>query len=97
MLALYTGMRRGELLSLKWVDVDLDTATVRVRRTQTREENGKRLALGEPKTKKSRRTVRLTPRARDALKRHRAGQTEERLAASTRIGASCSQARRGGS
>ena len=57
-LALHTGMRRGELLGLKWEDVDFDNATVRVRRTLTRIDDGKRLALGEPKTKKSRRTVR---------------------------------------
>ncbi len=80
-LAVHTGMRRGELLGLKWSDVAPDASTLRVRRTQTREENGKRLALGEPKTKKSRRTVRLTPGAQDALKRHRARQAEEKLAA----------------
>ncbi len=59
-LAVHTGMRRGELLGLKWDDVDLDNATVRVLRTLTRADNGRRLALGEPKTKKSRRTVRLS-------------------------------------
>ncbi len=80
-LAVHTGMRRGELLGLKWNDVDLDTATVRVRRTLMRVENGRRLALGEPKTKKSRRTVRLTQRAVDALKSHRARQAEEKLRA----------------
>ncbi len=78
-LALHTGMRRGELLGLKWEDVDLDGSTVRVRRTLTRIEDGKRLSLGEPKTKKSRRTVRLTPGAVEALKRHRAKQAEEKL------------------
>jgi integrase len=77
-LAVYTGMRRGELLSLKWADVDLENATVRVHRTLTRTENGKRFVLGEPKTKKSRRTVRLTPRAVEALKSHRARQADEK-------------------
>jgi integrase len=77
-LAVYTGMRRGELLSLKWPDVDLENATVRVRRTLTRTDNGKRFVLGEPKTKKSRRTVRLTLRAVEALKSHRACQAEEK-------------------
>jgi integrase len=80
-LALHTGMRRGELLGLKWEDVDLDGSIVRVRRTLTRTGNGKRLALGEPKTKKSRRTVKLTQRAVEALKRHRARQAEEKLKA----------------
>jgi integrase len=78
-LAVHTGMRRGELLGLKWPDIDLDNATVRIRRTLTRPDNGRRLALGEPKTKKSRRTVRLTQRAVEALRSHRKRQAEEKL------------------
>ncbi len=78
-LAVHTGMRRGELLGLKWEDVDLEGSTVRVCRTLTRVENGRRLALGEPKTKKSRRTVRLTPRAVEVLRRHRARQAQKKL------------------
>jgi integrase len=78
-LAIHTGMRRAELLDLKWEDVDLDGATVRVRRTLTRTGNGRRLALGEPKTRKSRRTVRLTQRAVEALRSHRKRQLEEKL------------------
>jgi integrase len=69
-LAIHTGMRRGELLGLMWDDVDLENATVRVRRTLTRIDNGRRLALGPPKNKKSRRTVRLTERAVDSLRSH---------------------------
>ena len=69
-LAVHTGMRRGELLGLKWDDVDLENASVRVRRTLTRIDNGRRLALGPPKNKKSRRTVRLTERAVEALRSH---------------------------
>lgn len=80
-LAIHTGMRRGELLGLKWEDVDLDGSTVRVRRTLTRTGNGKGLALGEVKTKKSRRTVRLRPETVDALKSHRARQAVEKHAA----------------
>jgi integrase len=80
-LAVHTGMRRGELLGLKWGDVDLNSSTVRVRRSLTRTHNGRRLALGDTKNKKSRRTVRLTPRGMEALKRHRARQAEEKLKA----------------
>jgi len=80
-LAIHTGMRRGELLGLRWDDIDLDSSSIRVRRTLTRPENGKRFALGKPKTKKSCRTVRLTQRAVEALKRHRARQAEEKLKA----------------
>jgi integrase len=76
-LAVHTGMRRGELLGLKWDDVDLENATVRVRRTLTRIDNGRRLALGPPKNKKSRRTVRLTERAVEALRSHLERQLEE--------------------
>lgn len=80
-LAVHTGMRRGELLGLKWDDVDLDGGTprLRVRRTLTLLEGGKKLALGDTKTKTSRRTIRLTPGAVEALRRHRARQAEERL------------------
>jgi hypothetical protein len=52
---------------------------VRARRTRTRADNGRRLALGEPRTKKSRRTVGLTHRAVEALRSHRARQAEEKL------------------
>ena len=52
---------------------------VRVRRTLTRK--GTDYALGEPKTKKSRRTVRLTERASESLRSHRKRQIEEKLAA----------------
>jgi integrase len=69
-LAVTTGMRRGELLGLKWSDVDLENATVSIRRTLTRTDNCKRVSLGEPKTKKSRRTIRLTPQAVEALRSH---------------------------
>lgn len=94
-LALHTGMRRGELLGLKWDDVDLDSATVRVRRTLMRTDNGRRLALADPKTKKSRRTVRLTQRAVEALRSHRATQAKEKLRVviCTRIRALCLRAR----
>lgn len=77
-LAVTTGMRQGELLGLKWEDVDLAHGTIRVRRTLTRK--GGRLLLGEPKTRKSRRTIQLAGRALGALKVHCKAQLEERMA-----------------
>jgi integrase len=68
-------MRQGELLAHKWQDVDLENATVSVRRTLTR--SGGRYSLGEPKTKKSRRFIRLTVRAADALGQHLERQLSE--------------------
>jgi integrase len=65
-LAVYTDMSRGELLALRWADVSLgdretEPGVVRVHRTLTRTEDGKGIALGDPKTKKSGHTVCLTP------------------------------------
>ena len=74
-LAIHTGMRQGELLALKWNDVDLEAGTVSVRRTLSRERG--HYQLGEPKTKKSRRTVKLTGAAVDALREHLARQMED--------------------
>src|SRR5919107_2040715 len=53
-LAPNTGIRQGELLALKWDDVDLERGVLRVRRTLTHVD--KAFVLGEPKTKNSRRT-----------------------------------------
>ena len=50
-LAITTGMRQGELLGLKWQDVDLETGTLRVRRTLTG--HGGKVALGEQDQKES--------------------------------------------
>jgi integrase len=74
-LAITTGMRQGELLALKWQDVDLQNGILSVGRTLTRV--GGRIALGEPKTKKSRRSIRLTPRALGVLKTHLKRQLRE--------------------
>jgi len=71
-LAIHTSLRQGELLGLKWEDVDLKNGLIRVRRTLTRYRG--RLLLSEPKTKRSRRTVRLTKPAVDALREHLARQ-----------------------
>lgn len=79
MLAVSAGMWQGEILGLGWEDADLEAGTARVRRTLTLARGGPRLA--EPKTRGSRRQVRLTTSAVEALGRHRERQGAERAAA----------------
>lgn len=81
-LAIATGLRRGELLGLKWLDLDLDKATLRVRRALQRLEGG--LQFVEPKSANSRRTLTLPLLAVEALRERRRRQLEERLAAGSR-------------
>jgi integrase len=78
-LAVTTGMRQGELLGLGWEDVDLEAGVARVRRTLTLAKGGPHLT--EPKTRGSRRSIRLTTSAAEALERHRERQEDERSAA----------------
>ena len=76
-LAITTGLRRGELLGLRWDDADLELGTLRVGRALVRE--GGRHTLGETKTKRGRRQINLTPRTVNALKNHRKKQLEEKM------------------
>jgi integrase len=76
-LALATGMRRGELLALRWQDVDLDKASVKVERSLEQTKAGLRFKC--PKTKHSRRTISLPPSAVAMLGQHRKEQLELRL------------------
>jgi integrase len=78
MVALATGMRRGELLGLQWGDIDMDGASLRVERSV--EETKAGLRLKTPKTKNGRRTISLPGSAVEVLKAHRAAQREDRLA-----------------
>jgi integrase len=67
-LAIHTGLRQGELLVLKWDDVDLDDGSLQVRRTLAITKNGS--VFTSPKTSGSRRSVKLTLRATEALRSH---------------------------
>jgi len=78
-LALMTGMRQGELLGLRWQDVDLAAGSLSVRRTLVRTSQG--WSWAEPKTAKGRRTIALPALAVEALRQHRVRQLEERLRA----------------
>jgi integrase len=77
-LALATGMRRGELLGLRWSDVDLDRAVLRVERSMEETIKGG-LRFKEPKTRHGRRSITLPATAIAVLREHRKAQQERRL------------------
>lgn len=78
-LDLATGLRRGEILALRWKDVDLKDGAVKVIRHLVRVKGG--LSFQEPKTDKSKRTVEIPDEAVQVLKTHKAKQVAEKLAA----------------
>jgi integrase len=84
------GLRRGEVLGLRWADIDFDGRALRVSRSMQRlstgmTEWGKRseLRATETKTGRSRRTIPMPDSIVRALKVHKARQAETRLAAGT--------------
>lgn len=85
-VALFTGMRQGELLALAWDDVDFQEGIIHVRRSLAqRNESGRSVAkIQEPKTRKSRRQIPLDSNTLTVLKVHRHLQLEGRLAARER-------------
>lgn len=77
-LTAMSGMRRGEVLGLKWPDLDFKASTVTISRQWKRGENG--LVLAPPKTERGRRTIDIDAETISALKEWRRVQLEERLA-----------------
>jgi len=77
LLAVVTGLRRGELLALHWADIDLDQTQISVRQSLEQTRSG--LILKQPKTSRSRRTIALPQLAVEALRSHKAKQAAERL------------------
>lgn len=77
--ALLLGLRQGELLGLRWQD--LDTATNMLRITQALSTIGGRSTMAEPKTKSSRREVPVSTRLAALFRRQRAQQREEQFRA----------------
>jgi integrase len=75
--AVGTGLRQGELLALRWTDVDLKAGTLTVAHTLRRGTH----ELAEPKTGRSRRTLALAPAVVAGFKRQKARQAAEQLAA----------------
>ena len=81
------GLRRGELLALRWKDINLNDGVLQVRQTLARvnvyNEQGRKertqLIFQEPKTAQSRRSIPMPEACLDAMKRHKAKQAEEKL------------------
>ena len=73
-----TGLRRGEILGLRWQDVDLAAGRLAVTQTLTRTADGP--AFAPPKTARGRRSIALDPRTVAVLQAHRRCQLEQRLA-----------------
>jgi integrase len=78
-VAVTAGPRQGELLGLKWEDIDLDRSLLQVRRTLSSTKGGDPI-FSSPKTAKGSRSVKLTANATQALKMHRERQLQEREA-----------------
>src|SRR5260370_7971208 len=73
-----TGRRRGELVAVKWKDVNFAESTLYVRRACI-EVAGKGIIETEPKTARGRRSIHLPPLASKVLKSHRTKQLEAQL------------------
>jgi integrase len=76
-LAATAGLRRGEVLGVRWSAVNLERGTISVVATLQRTE--RELRFVEPKTPRSRRTVSLPAFVVEAIRRHRKDQSERRL------------------
>jgi integrase len=77
LLAVTSGLRRGELLAVRWSDLDLEAGVLRVE--QSVEETGEGLRFKPPKTAKGRRRLPLPALTVEALRRHRVAQDKQRL------------------
>jgi integrase len=77
LLAATTGLRRGEVLDLRWQDIDFRKGTLQV--TQAVELVARKLSVKPPKTARSARTIKLPKPVLSELERHRKEQIEQRL------------------
>ncbi|MFS0672033.1 tyrosine-type recombinase/integrase [Ornithinibacillus sp. 179-J 7C1 HS] len=84
-LAIYIGMRMGEILGLRWKDIDFNNKTIHIVQTLVRIGGG--FDFQEPKTKNSKRQITITDDVIEELKKHKEQQkTESELVVTTSIG-----------
>ena len=76
-LAMYTGLRKGELLGLEWKDFDFDNRLMTVVRTSMWAK-GKGMYTDTPKTKTSQRVLRIPENIVDLLKKYKEWQNEQK-------------------
>jgi len=76
-IALSLGLRKGEILGLRWQDIDLDAGTLRI--AVSLQIVGGKPILVTPKTNRSRRTLPLSPSLIAALRQHKVRQLEKRV------------------
>lgn len=76
-IAVTTGLRRGEILGLKWIDVDWDNRNLQIRR-QLQRVYKKGMQFSEPKTRKSNRVVALGKVTIEKLRKHQELQKEQK-------------------
>ncbi|MGG3571094.1 site-specific integrase [Bacillus gobiensis] len=74
----YTGLRRGELLGLKWSDVDFSENRINVSRSLIYDKQGFR--FGPVKTEKSERSVKVDKKVMEELRSYKAKQSELKMA-----------------
>lgn len=77
-LGVLVGLRRGEILGLRWTDIDFINKTITIANTQQKVKG--EVIFKEPKTAKSKRTIAITDDIIDVLKRHKKAQAQLKLA-----------------
>ncbi|HEU5376966.1 MAG TPA: tyrosine-type recombinase/integrase [Ktedonobacteraceae bacterium] len=78
-VAITTGLRRGELLALRWQDINFESGTIQVKRAVSYHQKYGYVE-SEPKTSRSRREIMLASFVVDILTKHEQQQKEQRLA-----------------
>lgn len=77
-LALLTGARRGEICGLRWSDIDLDAGTISINRT-VQYISGSGIVFNSPKTRKSKRCLKIGADCVELLREYRQHQITEKL------------------